>query len=87
MPEIPPLERLAQRICKAANAPDTKDASAIIALFKQRSRIAFVDAAVEFAVANEWLHFDGVTYTLAQGGAELGFQSRRGARTRRVMPF
>jgi hypothetical protein len=81
---VPPLERLAKRICKAANA---RDVSTVIASFKQRSRVAVVDAAVELAVAKQWLRLDGATYTLTQAGAETGRQSRVGQRTRRVSPF
>ena len=84
---VPPLERLAKRICNAANARGTQDASDIIALFKLRSRKVVVDAAVELAVGKQWLRFDGSAYTLTEAGAAMGSQSRRGSRTRRVMPF
>ena len=84
---VPPLERLAQRICKAANARGTKDASAIISLFKQRSKITVVNAAVELAAAKQWLRFDGSTYTGCKPALIWGVSSRRGPRTRRVTPF
>jgi hypothetical protein len=84
---VPPSERLARRICKAADARGLTDAATVIASFKQRSRIAVVDAAVELAVARQWLHFDGATYTLTQAGADVGRQPRAGQRTRRVSPF
>jgi hypothetical protein len=81
------VERLARRICKAANARDASDAADVIASFKQRSRIAVVEAAVALAVAKQWLRFDGATYALTQSGAEMGRASRTGQRTRRVSPF
>jgi len=83
----PPLERLAKRICKAANARGANDASDTIALFKQRSKGTVVDAAIELAVEKQWLRFDGSAYTLTDAGAEMGSQSRRGPRPRRVSPF
>jgi hypothetical protein len=84
---VPPLERLAKRICKAANARDNSDAATVIASFKQRAKIAIVDAAVEMAVAKQWLRFDGVTYTLTPTGADMDRRSRAGPRTKRVSPF
>jgi hypothetical protein len=84
---VPPSERLARRICKAVNAHGVTDAGPVIASFKQRSRIAIVDAAVELAVEKQWLHYDGATYTLTQAGADVGRQPRTGQRTRRISPF
>jgi hypothetical protein len=81
------LERLAKRICKAANARDTKDVDAVIATFKQRSKVVVVDAAVAVAVAKGWLRVDGSTYALTQVGVDMGRQSRAGQRARRVIPF
>jgi hypothetical protein len=85
--QVPPLERLARRICKAATAPNTGDAGTVIASFKQRSRIATVDAAVELAITKQWLRLDGNSYILTQAGAEMGRRSGTGQRTRRISPF
>jgi hypothetical protein len=84
---LTPLERLAKRICHAANARGTSDVGATIAAYKQRASIRVVKGAIDLAIANQWLRFDGVTYTLTQAGAELGGQPRRGPRKRRVTPF
>jgi len=84
---VAPLERLAKRICHAANAGGTTDIGAAIAAYKNRASVARVDAAVELAVAKQWLRFDGTDYTLTQAGTELGSQPRAGRRTRRVSPF
>jgi len=59
----------------------------VIAIFKQRTSISVVKAALDLAIANQWLRFDGATYSLTPAGAGLGEQSRRGRRTRRVTPF
>jgi len=85
--QVTPLERLAKRICHAANARDTSDVDAVIATFKQRASISVVKAAVDLALVNQWLRFDGIAYALTQAGADLGGQSRRGPRRRRVTPF
>jgi hypothetical protein len=78
---------LAKRICHAANARDTSAVGAVIADFKRRSNTTVVNAALELAVANQWLCFNGGTYTVTQAGADLGSQPRTGPRTRRLSPF
>jgi len=78
---------LARRICKAVNARDTEDVDAVIARFKQRSKIVVVDAAVAAALAKGWLRADGGTYALTPVGVAMGRQSRAGQRVRRVTPF
>ena len=82
-----PLERLAKRICHAANARGTPDVGPVVTAYKQRASVSFVNAAVDLAVAKQWLRFDGTTYTLTEAGTALGRQSRMGQRTRRVNPF
>jgi hypothetical protein len=82
---VSPLERLAKRICIAANTSTT--VGDVVALEKQRTRGSVVDAAVELALARQWLKADGPSYSLTQAGTELRSDSRRGAKTRRVMPF
>ena len=82
-----PLERLAKRICHAANARGTPDVGAVIAAYKQRASVSSVNAAVDLAVAKQWLRFDGTGYTLTEAGNALGRQSRMGQRTRRATPF
>src|SRR3954465_15779134 len=61
-PEVTPLERLARRIWHAANARG--DVGAVIAIFKQRASISVVKAALDLAIANQWLRFDGIAYAL-----------------------
>ena len=80
------LERLARRICKAANAGGAGDTGAIVSTFKQRTSTATVAAAIELAVAKQWLRNDGEICTVTQAGAGLGCQSRRGPRARRSIP-
>jgi hypothetical protein len=87
MQQLLPSERLAKRICQTANARAISDAGAVIASLRQRTRTSAVDAAVELAIAKQWLRFDGVAYIVTQAGADLGRQSRTGQRTRRVTPY
>jgi len=85
--QVTPLERLAKRICHAANARGMTDVGAVIEAYKQRASARVVKGAIDLAIANQWLLFDGVAYTLTQAGADLGGQPRRGPRKRRVTPF
>ena len=85
--QVTPLERLAKRICHAANARGTTDVGPVIAAYKQRASVRVVKGAIDLAIANQWLRFDGVAYTSTQAGADLGGQPRRGPRKRRVTPF
>ena len=65
---IPPLERLAQRICRMANTEGTVDATAVVVLFRKRLNRTIVDPAVGLAIEDQWLRFDGTTYTLDRVG-------------------
>ena len=84
---VSPLERLARRICMAANARPSTMIANVVDPFKQRAQATVVDAALELAVAKQWLRVDGENYVLTQAGTALGSQSRRGPRTKRVSPF
>ena len=84
--EVTPLERLAKRICHAANARGTTEVGAVIATFKQRASSSVVKAAVDLAIANDWLRFDGETYILTQSGIDLGAQSTPPAARRNDCP-
>ena len=54
----------------------TPDVGPVIAAYKQRASVSFVNAAVDLAIAKQWLRFDGTTYTLTEAGTALGRQSR-----------
>ena len=84
---VPPVERLAKRICMAANARGATTIGDVIAAFNQKYRRSVVEAAVGLAVERQWLKADGANYALTPVGIELGSQSRRGPRVRRAIPF
>jgi hypothetical protein len=84
---VPPLERLARRICTSVNARGVADASAAIAHYKKRTKHATVDEAVELAVEKQWLRREGSTCVLTEAGVELGAQSRSRPKVKRVSPF
>jgi hypothetical protein len=83
---LTPEERLAQRICKSAGAPGSKGFAAIVAYYRQQSSFAAVKAALDLAVAKQWLLFDSETYTLTKAGLELGSPRSR-PKKRRLLPF
>jgi hypothetical protein len=86
-PVMPPLERLALRICKWLNSQGTTDATAAVAVFSQRTNRTLVDAAFKLSVEKQWLRYENGTYFLTKAGTELGSQSRSRRRIRRVSPF
>lgn len=83
---VPPIERLAARMIKLANAQGTRDIGRAVALLKRRAGIVAIDAAVNLAIEKGWLRRDGGSHTVTRIGVELG-ASRSGKRTPRVIPF
>lgn len=85
-PPAPPIERLAVRICRLANAKGGTDAGPALDSVRAHMNAFNVSAAIKVAIERGWLRRDGATYAITPAGAELG-GSRWGKRRRRVMPF
>jgi hypothetical protein len=69
-----------------ANAQGTTDATAALAVFRQRASRTEVDAAIKMCLEKQWLRLDGATYVLTEAGVKLGSQSRAHPHGR-VSPF
>jgi hypothetical protein len=77
MPNIPRVERLAKRLCKALATVDQPSGS-VIASFKTGSIDRDLPLALELAVARQWLQVRDGSYALTRSGELVGVRSRSG---------